>query len=188
MVAWGVPDASLCAPPQIDFDFEVRDQEGTCEVPPEDGVYCRGLFIEGCKWDYKRHVLTESDPKVRPHDVTAPRKGRSLPSVELFTCRNGATSFVWWGRALQVPESPLVPHVQVLFVPMPVIWMQPMETTNFKDEPHYVCPLYKTAERRGVLSTTGHSTNFVMDCRLPSSEPAAHWIKRGVAMLTSLSE
>ena len=80
------------------------------------------------------------------------------------------------------------PTPQALFTPMPVIWMQPMETSAFKHAPHYLAPMYKTAERRGVLSTTGHSTNFVMDVKLPSEHHSSHWIKRGVALLTQLSE
>lgn len=82
----------------------------------------------------------------------------------------------------------VLPVPQVLYTPMPVIWMQPVDVSTFQSYPHYNCPLYKTAERRGVLSTTGHSTNFVLDIRLPTGAvPAEHWIKRGVALLTSLS-
>jgi len=57
--------------------------------------------------------------------------------------------------------------------------------------PHtYVCPVYKTARRAGTLSTTGHSTNFVLYLNLPMQEKHAekHWYKRGVAMLTTLSD
>ena len=75
---------------------------------------------------------------------------------------------------------------KVLFAPVPKIHFQPKKIADFSDFQNYNCPMYKTSERRGVLSTTGHSTNFVMDVRVPTSKDDKHWIKRGTAMLTSL--
>lgn len=78
--------------------------------------------------------------------------------------------------------------LQVLYSVMPTIWMVPAEITKFRDFKFYQCPLYKTSERRGILSTTGHSTNFVMDLRVPTDVAPSHWVKRGVALLCSLNE
>ena len=54
---------------------------------------------------------------------------------------------------------------------------------------HYECPVYRTADRKGVLATTGHSTNFLMMIKMPTvAHSPEHWVMRGVCMLASLSE
>jgi dynein heavy chain len=75
-----------------------------------------------------------------------------------------------------------------LFVPFPILQLMPAREEDIPETRHYACPTYKTTDRRGVLSTTGHSTNFIMVMNLPR-DPAhdeAHWVKRGAALFTQL--
>jgi dynein heavy chain len=62
----------------------------------------------------------------------------------------------------------------------------PIADRNPPNEGIYNCPLYKVESRRGTLSTTGHSTNFVMYIELPSKEIEDTWIRGGVAAFLSL--
>ncbi|KAF4087718.1 hypothetical protein AMELA_G00073610 [Ameiurus melas] len=77
---------------------------------------------------------------------------------------------------------------KILFDSLPIIWLKPGESRGFLHQSMYVCPVYKTSARRGTLSTTGHSTNYVLSIELPSDRPQKHWINRGVAALCQLDD
>jgi dynein heavy chain len=83
---------------------------------------------------------------------------------------------------------------KVLFNKMPCIWFKPYQLTpeyvKDKSRNDYSCPVYKTSKRAGVLTTTGHSTNYVISIDVPIKKQAKEeeWILKGVAMLTQLDD
>lgn len=89
----------------------------------------------------------------------------------------------WDGESHSLGES----QPKELFTEMPIIWLKPLQHRQAPSGGFYDCPVYKTVTRAGTLSTTGHSTNFVLFIELPSQKPQSHWISRGVALFTSLA-
>nr|CCC93687.1 unnamed protein product [Trypanosoma congolense IL3000] len=76
---------------------------------------------------------------------------------------------------------------KVLFEQVPLLWLKPIINREKPTHNVYTCPLYKTLRRAGTLSTTGHSTNYVLTVEVPTSVDPKHWIKRGVAMVCALN-
>ena len=73
-----------------------------------------------------------------------------------------------------------------MFDTMPVVHFNPAANFERKKE-DYECPLYKTAVRAGVLSTTGQSTNFVVAVDMPTDRDPDYWVAMGTAMLCALA-
>jgi dynein heavy chain len=123
----------------LSFDFQViAENEQDIKSGPMDGVYIRGLFLEGARFNTKTMLLDESLPKE-------------------------------------------------LYATMPIIWLKPVTNRKKGTIGFYDCPTYKTTKRAGTLSTTGHSTNFILTIEIPTDKPQQHWIKRGVALICGLS-
>eukprot|EP00929_Paragymnodinium_shiwhaense_P087551 TRINITY_DN476_c0_g7_i1.p1 TRINITY_DN476_c0_g7~~TRINITY_DN476_c0_g7_i1.p1 ORF type:complete len:2666 (-),score=827.08 TRINITY_DN476_c0_g7_i1:96-7328(-) len=85
-------------------------------------------------------------------------------------------------------------YPKVLWEDMSVVWLVPIEKSqdNTDHEKMYMCPVYKTSERKGVLSTSGHSSNYIMDVSLSHSSEGDHcarfWTKRGLALITQTDD
>jgi len=124
-----------------DIDYTSFDSTGT------DGVFIRGLFLEGARWDAVKGSLADSRPKQ-------------------------------------------------LYTEMPVIHLDPEQHRKAPTSGIYRCPVYKELSRRGTLSTTGHSTNFVLWIEIPGDEETfinnegyadqRKWVMAGVAAFCAL--
>ncbi|KAL2642111.1 hypothetical protein R1flu_009698 [Riccia fluitans] len=90
----------------------------------------------------------------------------------------------WDDETMVLAES----YPKELYSPAPMLWLMPVEQSKKNDKKCYHCPLYRTTERRGVLATTGHSSNFVFMVDFPTDIDPDHWVRRGVAMLLSLGD
>jgi len=148
------------------------------------GFFFTHAFLTGVLQNYARKYkhpidLVGFDFECLP-DAEYPEKpedGAYVRGMFLEGCK-------WDNDTMLLAES----DPKVLFTRHAHMWFKPIIISDQPEYPHYKCPLYRTSERRGVLATTGHSSNFVITLRIPSDRPETHWTKRGVAGLLSLSD
>lgn len=128
---------------------------------PADGVYVNGIFIDGARWDKNRGVLAEQIPKVLIE---------GMPAIHLTVSGFWFSTFCTFATTVMLNI------------------LQPIKILELPNDSRYKCPLYKTTERRGILSTTGHSTNFVLHMLLKTNQNASHWIKRSAALICQTND
>ncbi|CAE8588678.1 unnamed protein product [Polarella glacialis] len=74
-----------------------------------------------------------------------------------------------------------------MYIKGPVINFIPWQDKK-KNADKYLIPIYKTSVRAGTLSTTGHSTNFVLSLEVETEMEPSYWVLKGAAMLTMLND
>jgi dynein heavy chain len=178
--------ADLCARLTFLTDWEAGGHKPTYWI---SGFYFTQAFLTGQAQNYARKFTLPIDTLTWKFQVLEDGK-KEWEKPETGTIVYGVfmEGARWDPKEMCVAES----EPKVLFVELPYMHWDLVERDKDPTDPKrvYMSPLYKTSERKGVLSTTGHSTNFVTLMMMPMSKQHTdkHWIKRGVACLTQLDD
>ncbi|XP_037301288.1 dynein heavy chain 1, axonemal-like [Manduca sexta] len=141
------------------------------------GFYFPQAFLTGALQNYARKHVIAIDTISYAFE---PLASAPLKKPEDGCCVRGLflEGARWNSGDMTLEES----RPKELHTEMAIIYMKPEQGHKGV----YMCPAYKTLVRAGTLSTTGHSTNYVMTIELPTHKPQPHWIKRGVALFCAL--
>ncbi|EAR99019.2 dynein heavy chain 7, axonemal protein (macronuclear) [Tetrahymena thermophila SB210] len=162
------------------------------------GFYFTQSFFTGVKQNYARKNKIPIDEIDFKFDFIDPRDLNKKQMKDVGCLTNGL--FLEGGRWNFTSQCIDEAEPKQLFSDMPIVHFIPHQLTEYEinqkqnqtqsnnKSSFYECPLYKTSERKGQLSTTGHSTNFILSILLPTNKNQDHWIKRGLALLTQLDD
>ncbi|RNA29732.1 dynein heavy chain axonemal [Brachionus plicatilis] len=154
--------------------FQMWIDRGSPVVYWISGFYFTQSFLTGVMQNYARkhkipidllefHFKYESaEPRIKPAE------GAFIDGIHLQGAR-------WCTKTQLLTES----FPKILFDTLPILHLIPTEK-KADDKSAYRCPVYKTSLRRGELSTTGHSSNYVFTINIPIDTYESHWINRGL--------
>jgi dynein heavy chain len=157
------------------------------------GFFFTQSFLTGARQNYARKYHIPIDELGYDYRVLSPQECSTIahagekahpPADGVYIKGLFLQSASWDGPGGVLAEA----RPRELFSVLPIVHLLPIKTADIDKAAHrYACPVYKTSERAGILSTTGHSTNYVMPLGLPMAKEHSqkHWIKRGTALFTS---
>merc|ERR1711871_1928816 len=159
------------------------------------GLFFPQAFLTGSKQSYARKYVIPIDTVAFDFEFfdvkkKFPEGEKAAPPADgayLYGMFLDGARWDWdiWGLADSKPKELLtdVPHMALV----PGL-IKDINASQAKKE-LYRTPFYKTSERKGVLSTTGHSTNFVMAVQTPRGKHTVdYWVKRGTAFLSQTDD
>lgn len=147
--------------------------EGVPKVVWFSGFSYPQAFLTGTLQNYARRAKIAIDELVFDFQVTS----KPVELEHAMTISGLFLQCASWSEAGLTDARP-----NVLFEEMPNIVLIPTRNTDLEVNNRYPCPVYRTSLRRGVLTTTGHSSNYILDVLLPSNEHVNKWIRLGVAL------
>lgn len=187
-------------------------------------MYVYGLFLESARWDLLGECLVEQSagtgavpmpmihflPFELRHKVAAGSRGQLMSHIVKSVAGELSGLLAAAARPeLPEEESEQPPAAGKTREQRQVEEQQEkeealyvgQEDTDATDTLKYRCPVYKTSDRAGALSTTGQSTNYIVSMALPmvskqeraaaAKRPSArerhhraeHWVLRGTALV-----
>ncbi|KAG8439501.1 hypothetical protein GDO86_005633 [Hymenochirus boettgeri] len=147
-------------------------ERGTPNIFWISGFYFTQCFLTGALQNYARKYKTPIDLLGLRFFITeheSPSDIVSSPSDGIYITGLYMEGARWDREKRVISES----FPKVLYDNMPIVSL---------------FTIYKTSARRGELSTTGHSTNYVLTINIATEEPPNHWVNRGVACLCQLDD
>jgi len=148
------------------------------------GFFFTQAFLTGASQNFARKYTVPIDQVTFDFAMMPKTEYTNKPKDGVYTYGLFIEAAKWNKKAKVLNDS----DPKILFVTAPIIWFKPLDKADLETYPCYECPVYKTSDRRGILSTTGHSTNFVCFINVPSDKDPSYWTLRGTAMLTQLDD